>query len=151
MNFFTGHKLLTLFLLCLLFGCRTVPKIITPVEEVATAYTEVSMEELKSQALKGDHWAMLVLGYRYEKGIETPEDEELAAEWYMFSAKKRNVEATYRLALIYANPNASLYNFKSGKAWLRRAARMGHNKAKVKLHAYPPRPSQIKTESAQQK
>jgi TPR repeat protein len=113
---------------------------IPPVETVVQVYADKSLEEVTPLALKGDVPAMMTLAYRYEQGIGTPQDINKAAEWYLHAARRRDVEATYRLALIYANPDCPLYNFKSGKAWLRRAKRMGHIQAGVKLYAYPARP-----------
>ena len=122
------------------FGCRSAPKMILPVETVVTAYDGQALDEVMSQAMEGEISAMMTLAYRYEQGIGTSPDVNKAAEWYLLAAQRRDVEACYRLALIYANPDSPLYNFKSGKSWLRRAKRMGHAKAGVQLYAYPARP-----------
>lgn len=121
-------------------GCRSTPKVITPVETTVQVYEGKTLEDILPLALEGDIPAMMTLAYRYEQGIGTPQDVNKAAEWYLHAAQCRDVEATYRLALIYANPDSPLYNFKSGKAWLRRAKRMGHAQAGVKLYAYPTQP-----------
>jgi TPR repeat protein len=121
-------------------GCRSTPKVITPVETTVQVYEGKTLEDILPLALEGDIPAMMTLAYRYEQGIGTPQDFNKAAEWYLHAAQCRDVEATYRLALIYANPDSPLYNFKSGKAWLRRAKRMGHAQAGVKLYAYPTQP-----------
>lgn len=121
-------------------GCRSKPIVVVPVEEIVMTQAHVPLEILKAQALEGSVVAMVTLGYRYECGEGVQRNDELAAEWYMQAANERDPEATYRLALLYANPQSTVYNFRSGKAWLRRATRMGHIKAKVKLHAYPRRP-----------
>jgi len=121
-------------------GCRSTPKVITPVETTVQVYEGKTLEDILPLALEGDISAMMTLAYRYEQGIGIPQDYNKAAEWYLHAAQCRDVEATYRLALIYANPDSPLYNFKSGKAWLRRAKRMGHTQAGVKLYAYPTQP-----------
>lgn len=121
-------------------GCRSTPKVITPVETIVQVYKGKTFEDILPLALEGDIPAMMTLAYRYEQGLGTPQDFNKAAEWYLHAAQCRDVEATYRLALIYANPDSPLYNFKSGKAWLRRAKRMGHAQAGVKLYAYPTQP-----------
>lgn len=126
--------------LCTL-GCRSMPKVITPVETTVQVYADKSLEEIFPLALEGEVPAMMTLAYRYEQGIGTPQDMNKAAEWYLQAARFRDAEASYRLALIYGNPENPLYNFKSGKAWLRRAKRLGHAQAGVKLYAYPARPT----------
>ena len=122
------------------FGCRSAPTVITPVETIAQRYADKTLEAVFPLAMDGEVAAMMTLAYRYEQGIGTPQDINKAAEWYLYAAQRRDAEASYRLALIYGNPESPLYNFKSGKSWLRRAKRFGHAQAGVKLYAYPARP-----------
>ena len=119
------------------FGCRSAPTVITPVDTIAQSYADKTLEAIYPLAMDGEVSAMLTLAYRYEQGIGTSQDINKAAEWYLHAAQRRDAEASYRLALIYGNPESPLYNFKSGKSWLRRAKRFGHAQAGVKLYAYP--------------
>ena len=134
-----GLSWVMLSVLCAL-GCRSAPTMITPVETIAQRYADKTLEAVFPLAMDGEVPAMMALAYRYEQGIGAPQDINKAAEWYLHAAQRRDAEASYRLALIYGNPESPLYNFKSGKSWLRRAKRLGHAQAGVKLYAYPARP-----------
>lgn len=131
-------------------GCRSAPKIVPPVEEVVQVYDNKTLDEVSTLAAEGDIPAMMTLAYRHEQGIGTPKNLSKAAEWYLHAAQRRDLEATYRLALLYANPESPIYNFKSGKLWLRRAKRMGHARAGVQFYAYPPHPQTPSQDSVNQ-
>lgn len=121
-------------------GCRSAPKIVPPVEEVVQVYDDKTLEEVSTLAAEGDIPAMMTLAYRYEQGIGTSQNHHKAAEWYLHAARRRDLEATYRLALIYANPESPLYNFKSAKLWLRRAKRMGTRTGRCSILRLSPAP-----------
>lgn len=127
------RRITFLFLLFIFFcgGCRTPPKAIIPVEVVAAANADLSEESLRQQAATGDVKAQITLAYRYETGTGTEKNLMTAAEWYILAAEQRDAEASYRLGLIYGDPDSPLYNRRSARAWLRRAVRLNHLKAKV--------------------
>jgi TPR repeat protein len=57
--------------------------------------------KLMRLAVRGNSEAQTALGFMYEYGRGVPQDEVIAAQWYMCAADQGNADALYQLGLMY--------------------------------------------------
>ncbi len=91
-------------------------------------------------AQSGDAQAMYDLGFRYEKGRGTDEDEDLALEWYRKSAEQGVAKAQYKVGIFYLRGIAVDEDPDQAKITLQKSADQGFAPAQYqlgKLYAAP--------------
>ena len=94
---------------------------------------EVMFERKLSAAKAGDIEAQYDLGYRYEKGRGTEQDDEQAVLWYLRAAEQGLDKAEYKLGLCYLDGTGIAKDEAQGMSWLEKAAEKGYMPAQYQL------------------
>lgn len=81
----------------------------------------------------GDPEAQLLLGIRYESGIDFEHSDEKAADWYERAARQGLPEAQFKLAVMLAEGRGRAKNAPDAVAWYRKAADQGYAPAQYNL------------------
>ena len=75
--------------------------------------------------------AQLWLARLYEKGLGVPQDDQLAAYWYLRAAENDDDDAQVGLARLYESGRGVHLNAKEAQRWYRRAAELGNETARL--------------------
>ena len=91
-------------------------------------------------AQSGDAQAQYDLGFRYEKGRGTDEDDDLALEWYRKSAEQGVAQAQFKVGIFYLKGISVDEDPDQAKTWLQKSADQSFAPAQYqlgKLYAAP--------------
>lgn len=95
--------------------------------------SEAVFERKMAQAQKGNAEAQYDVGYRYEKGRGTDEDEDEAFVWYGKSADQGLDKAQYKVGIAYLKGSGVDRDREVAKVWLQKAADQGYPPAQYQL------------------
>lgn len=108
--------------------------------ELYTIYllTNSEQKEIIKSAIDGDAKAQYSIGAKYEGGYQYPfslmQDYELAAKWYLKSAKQGNVYSQDRLGMLYEEGNGVPQDYNEAIKWYKLAANQGGRGSAHKLY-----------------
>ena len=96
------------------------------------------IKQFEEKALAGDRVAQYNMGQAYMMGAMGEPNPAEAARWWRMAAEGENglPAAQYNLALTYLNLDTGMTsgeNLLSATTWLRKAAKQGHEQAKIAL------------------
>lgn len=91
------------------------------------------LEEILSQAERGDVKAQRQLAERYSKGDGIPKDDGESAKWYGRAAEQGCVNAQVHLGVIYVEGRGVTQNYAEAANWFKRAAEQGDRVAQYNL------------------
>lgn len=92
-----------------------------------------SVNQLSSQAKKGDSNAALKLGYIYRLGYKVKKDSKKAVEWFKKSADKGNAEGQLQMAIMSASGEGTAQNYEQMRYWLEKSAENGYGLSQFQL------------------
>lgn len=81
----------------------------------------------------GDPEAQLLLGIRYESGVDFEQSDEKAADWYERAARQGLPEAQFKLAVMLAEGRGRLRSLPDALEWYRKAAQQNYAPAQYNL------------------
>lgn len=81
-----------------------------------------ALREWAPLAMAGEARAQEMLGYMYDVGEGVPEDDAVAAQWYLLAADQGSSDAQINLALIYASGSGVVRDTVRAYMWLDIAA-----------------------------
>jgi len=79
-------------------------------------------KQVQKQAQNGDAMAQNHLGYMYDKGIYTEENDEEALKWYRKAADSGLAKAQYNVGIMYENGYGVAKDTKQAMYWYKKAA-----------------------------
>ena len=94
------------------------------------------MELVESLALKGNSFALYVLGKFHQMGQGVKIDHQLAIRYFRESADKSNALGEYELGLCYLNGEGVPVDKVEAKKWLKRSADHGYELAKLAIQKF---------------
>lgn len=139
------HGLVILALVWVIVSCsgcteEKAASAVEPVEEqgseeaVASTNTPVDLvAQIREAAEKGNVRSIFLLGYRYERGNEVPQDYKEAAKLYRKAADKGNTEAMFHLGRMYAGGYGVPQDYAESYKWLTLSVVNGQNREAAKL------------------
>lgn len=86
-------------------------------------------------AEKGSANAQFNLGAIYDNGDGVPEDDAVAAKWYLQAANQGHVNAQFSLGVMYANGEGVDKSAAEAASWYQKAANQGDYRAQYNLGA----------------
>jgi len=86
-------------------------------------------DSLREKAESGNAIAQLELGWRYQNGVELPQDDSSAIHWYQKAAEQGLASAQCNLGMMHMEGRGTPANQQLALEWLRSAARKGHTLA----------------------
>jgi hypothetical protein len=93
------------------------------------------IEHLRISAQKGNVKSRLLLGERYEFGVDGPANPLIASQWYHLAAKLNHPEAQFYLGVMYEQGDVLSRQSSESLNWLFKSAERGHEKAQIYLAA----------------
>ncbi|MCH1429885.1 MAG: sel1 repeat family protein [Chlamydiales bacterium] len=91
-------------------------------------------ESVKQRAQSGDTEAQLTYANQLLQGLSgQSKDFKEAFKWFHRAAKKGNIEAQYKLGMMYFNAKGTVRDYHLAFVWYRRAAQKGYAKAQNAL------------------
>jgi TPR repeat protein len=108
-------------------------KLEPPPAEFAKDLSAVPLESLQQDAKGGDRHARYELGRRFKAGAGVPQDDRLAAQWWLAAAMDNIVDAQYRLAMITLTGEGVVKDVTRAFLFFGRAADNGHADAVCKF------------------
>ena len=91
------------------------------IEDAMTAYAHgdypTAFELLKEPASNGDEQAQALLGYMYDAGIGTPENDAEAVKWYEKAALQGDPISQLNVGIMYADGLGTAKNMVRALAW----------------------------------
>ena len=120
---------LTIFLSNTTFALESTDK----AREDLTDKTNIAVDLLQAEALKGVAEAQFLLGFLYAKGQSVPQDYKEAAKWFRLAADQGDAAAQYNLGGLYDNGQGVPQNYKEAVKWYRLAAEQGLASAQSNL------------------
>lgn len=93
----------------------------------------VALKEFTPLAEAGDARAQTFLGDMYGNGNGVPQDQKVAAMWYLKAAKQGNAAAQFSLGVMRENGLGGKKDDKEAAAWFHKAAEQGYAEAQYVL------------------
>jgi len=129
---------LFLFYLALAVGQATsppTPQQIPQSESSVQTGSHADISILRTKAEAGDAVAQFQLGKAYETGNGTPQNDELAVNWYRKAAEQGNPAAENSLGVMFRLGRGVEKNQEEAVRWYRKAAKLGSPEAMFNLGA----------------
>lgn len=105
-----------------------------PARESAVAVSPSNrIDNLRSQAEKGDPEAQLKMGVSLINGDGLEISLNKAVEWFTKAAEQGNVEAQYQLGSALLDGRGTAQDYQGARRWFEAASRRGHIKSQVAL------------------
>jgi len=98
-----------------------------------SAQTNLTFQELKAYAEKGNVHAQFILGFYYSKGRGVEMDAVEAVKWYRKAAEQNDSDAQNELGLCYYKGDGVQKDMVEAAKWFRKAAAQNNAKAQCNL------------------
>ena len=94
----------------------------TTIVGCATTDQNSGINSLKALAVQGDIGSQRLMGIKYYKGSQVPQDYKEAAKWFRLSAEQGDADAQYFLGIMFEDGLGVQQDYKEALKWYRLAA-----------------------------
>ncbi|MBI2993362.1 MAG: SEL1-like repeat protein [Gammaproteobacteria bacterium] len=101
--------------------------------EVESPPVDERLAKMIEFAEGGDAEAQCELAFMYAKGIDMPQSEARALQWYTLAAEQGHAGAQFSLGVMYAKGRSVEQDYEQAFNWYRKAAEQGHVGAQATL------------------
>ncbi len=92
-----------------------------------------ALELYLQAAEQGYDWAQTMVGYMYDEGLGTPEDNVKALSWYAKAAEQGDITAQNNIGALYENGEGVTQDYTQAAQWYQKAAEQHNARAQANL------------------